>query len=163
MAPPPTRKRRSVLDFSRSQTGDVATGDVAGGNIENRHGFSGDEVQRLLETQKEFSLSMVSAFERVWTRIDQMERERRKGERDAAMERGIDFESRLKRQAALDAYHLELDRQLGINRRWLAALTVGFVAAFVVLALLAYDRYVFVSVARAWFDVALAVVSARAR
>ena len=44
------RKRRAVLDFSRAQAGDVATGDNAGGNIttDNRTGAQLPEVVDLV-------------------------------------------------------------------------------------------------------------------
>ena len=165
MAPPPTRKRRAVLDFSRSQTGGVTTGDNAGNNI--THGADPAEVLAFLRDyvfkadQERETANKELARQLVYTRGDMgilsdAVRAVRDQVDDLVNAAEADARQRPARQA-------ELDRQLGINRRWLAALTVGFVAAFVVLALLAYDRYVFVSVARAWFDVALAVVSARVR
>jgi len=166
VAPPSvTRKRRSVLDFSRGQTGDVATGDNAGGNI--THGADATEVLAFLRSyvfeadQKRETAIKDLARELVYTRGDMgilsdAVRAVRDQVDDLVNAAEADARQRPARQA-------ELDRQLTIARRWLAGLTIALLVALAVVAVLVLDRYVFVSVARAWFDVALAVVSARVR
>jgi len=165
VAPPPTRKRRSVLDLSRGQTGDVATGDNAGGDI--THGADATEVLAFL---REY---VFAADQRMETTVKALGREAELGRLDTRilMESHRSLRNRvddLVNAAARDATErparqAELDRQLTIARRWLAGLTIALLVALAVVAVLVLDRYVFVSVARAWFDVALAVVSARVR
>jgi len=165
VAPPPTRKRRAVLDFSRSQTGGVTTGDNAGNNI--THGADPAEVLAFLRDyvfkadQERETANKELARQLVYTRGDMgilsdAVRAVRDQVDDLVNATEADALQRPARQA-------ELDRQLTIARRWLAGLTIALLVALAVVALLVLDRYVFVSVARAWFDVALAVVSARVR
>ena len=155
MAPPPTRKRRSVLDFSRGQTGDVATGDNAGGNI--THGADATEVLAFL---REYVFKADQARE---TAIKELARELVYARGDMgilsdAVRAVRDQVDDLVNAAQLDAKErparqLALDHQLTIARRWLAGLTIALLVALAVVALLALDRYVLIA-ARAWFDVA---------
>lgn len=66
--PPPTRRRRSLIDFSESQIGDVATRDVAGGNIYN--GVSPEHIVALMHE--------VIGDQRQYRLLEQMERESRR-------------------------------------------------------------------------------------
>lgn len=131
------------------QSGDHTVGQAAGGNI--IHGIDGDALLRHLDSERQSRDAMVDALERVWGRLDTMERDTRKAERDAALERGIDFEARLKRQ-------YELDRQLTLLRRWLAALTLVLLFSLGVLAWLTIDRFAALSLVRLWVGGAAALV-----
>jgi len=165
VAPPPTRKRRSVLDFSRSQTGGVTTGDNAGNNI--THGADATEVLAFLreyvfkaDQARETAIKDL-ARELVYTRGDMgilsdAVRAVRDQVDDLVNATEADARQRPARQA-------ELDHQLAVARRWLAGLTIALLVALAVVAVLVLDRYVFIGVARAWYDVALAVVSSPAR
>ncbi len=157
MAPPSTR-RRAVLDFSRGQTGDVATGDNAGGNI--THGADATEVLNFLREyvfeadQKRETANKELARQLAYARGDM-------GILSDAVRAVRDQVDDLVNAAEADAAQrparqLALDHQLAVARRWLAGLTIALLVALAVVALLVLDRYVFIGVARAWFDVALA-------
>jgi len=158
VAPLPTRKRRAVLDFSRSQTGGVTTGDNAGNNI--THGADPAEVLAFLRDyvfkadQERETANKELARQLVYTRGDM-------GILSDAVRAVRDQVDDLVNAAQLDASQrparqLALDHQLAVARRWLAGLTIALLVALAVVALLVLDRYVFIGVARAWFDVALA-------
>lgn len=150
MAPPPTRKRRAVLDFSRGQTGDVATGDNAGGNI--THGADPAEVLAFLREyvfavdQKRETANKELGRQLAYARGDM-------GILSDAVRAVRDQVDDLVNAAARDAAERAV-RQLESDR-WRAGMSIVLLVLALFVALLFLDRYVFIGVARAWFDVAL--------
>jgi hypothetical protein len=125
-----------------SQSGDHTSRDAAGRDI-THIGIDGDTLLRHLDGERQSRDAMVDALERVWGRLDAMDVSARKADRDAALERGIDFEARIKRQ-------YELDRQLAILRRWLGGLTIAVAVALAVALALAWDRLAALALLRIW-------------
>jgi hypothetical protein len=141
-------EERPPLIKHTGQSGDHTIDNAAGRDI--IHGINGEVLLRHLDGERQSRDAMVDALERVWGRLDQMEHRARHADRDAAMERGIDFEARLKRQ-------YELDRQLTILRRWLAGLTIALFVALIVIGWLTVDRFAALSVLRFWMGGAGAI------
>lgn len=138
----------AVYDKGSSQGGDEHIENLAGGNI----GVTGAEIRQILEGQQEFGMSMVAAYEKAYSdlsgQIRELAKAQREAERDAAMERGIDFESRLKRQAALDA-------RLSLMIWWLVLLSVVVCGAVAIEVWLVVDRGDAAGLVRAAFDLGL--------
>lgn len=130
---------RPPLIQHSGQSGDHTVGNAAGRDI--IHGIDGEVLLRHLDGERQSRDAMVDALERVWGRLDAMEHRARRSERDAALERGIDFEARIKRQ-------YELDKQLALLRYWLAGLTIALLVALAVLGWLTVDRFSALSLLR---------------
>lgn len=143
-----------TVDASGGQTGDVTTGDSAGGNI--YHGLD-PVLLRYLEGERNSRDASALAIIRIHERLDGMDKAARRAEHDAAMERAIDFEARLKRQAQMDGEFAVLRAGQALARRWIAALTLALVAVMLVIAWLVWREAVVFAV-RAGFDVALSRV-----
>lgn len=143
MPKPHSRYRRSALDLSRGQTGDVTTGDSIGGDV--YHYGLDPTLARYLEGERNSRDAMATAVIRLHEDLAELRREARERDQDAALERGIDFEARLKRQAQLDADLLAL-------RRWLTSLTLAILAVALVLAAVVW--YELALFGRALFDTA---------
>ena len=138
----PDQERRSNVDFTGSQSGDHTARDAAGRDIV----YQGLDptLLRYLEGERNSRDALAAIVIEVRKEIADMRLDAHKADRDAAMERGIDFDARLKRQAALDARLDALERRF----TWMAA--VVFVALIVVLGLL--SRELAWLAARATFD-----------
>lgn len=137
MRTPPQRYRRSVLDLSRSQAGDVSARDAAGRDI--YHGLDGATLLRLLEGQAHERALVAASIERLSEQL-------RGHELMQAKRDEIDGEERAARQSSLDA-------ELARIRRWLILLTLFLLGVVAVeAALVARELALF---ARAGYDVAL--------
>lgn len=125
--------------------GDHQQRDAAGRDI--NHGVDLDALLRFVEGVRSSNDALAASVVRLHERIAEMDRADRRAEQDAAMERAIDFEARLARQARLDQ---EIDRL----RRWLMGLTVAIIVVLAILAALVW-REAGLLAARALFDVYL--------
>ena len=123
---PDEERRRSTVDASGAQMGDVTSRDAAGRDIVH-YGPDLDALLRFVEGTRNSTDALAAAVVRVHERLAEMDRAQRRAEMDAAHERGIDFEARLKRQAQLDA-------DIAALRRWLVSLTLAVIAIGLILA-----------------------------
>lgn len=121
MAEPP---RRSTMDAAGQQVGEQQI-QAAGGNI--THYQLDPSLLRYLEGERSSRDAQAAAIVRLYEELAELRKERRRDADDAAKERGIDFEARLKRQAQLDA-------ELARIRNWLALLSLLLLAVAVILA-----------------------------
>jgi hypothetical protein len=147
------RKRAAIYNAPEQQVGEQQI-TAAGGDIV--HGIDPAMLERHLDAERKSRDLMAEMLERLWRRIDAMEGERRRDAEDAARERGIDFEARLKRQGLLDT-------DLAVIRWWLVALTVAWAVGIVAWALLAWRVFVppfdAAALLRLWLGAALALAA----
>lgn len=130
---PPQRPRRyasrSAIDLSGSATGDVGMGDAAGRDI--YHGVPADDLLRHLDSERQSRDAMAAMLQRMWERLDRMERA-------ASDARAIDMESRLARQARLDADLAAIRAEYAAAWYWIrVALVMALLAIALALAILA--------------------------
>ncbi len=130
-----------------NQGGDESYGDLAGGNI-YKQGIPPEVLLRHLDGERQSRDAFAAALERLWLRVDEMQREQRERDKDAALERGIDFDARVKRQFMLDTELSDIKRgQQDLRKgqtttRWIIFwVAVGVLFAVAVALWLAYDRF----------------------
>lgn len=108
-----------------AQTGDVTTGDAIGGDKTSigrdvYHGLSGEQLRAVMQQQTEFSMTLVSAYERMYTDVTHQIRELRKEQEDLQtgfqIEVGIYREGernqREARQKAVDERDRKVDQRI---------------------------------------------------
>lgn len=153
------RPRRRLLDFRGAQTGDVGLGQAAGGDI-TISGVDGAAMLRYLDGERASRDAQAAAVIRLHEDLAELRKEQRRAQQDAAIERAIDFESRLKRQAALDARLERLEAEQRRLRRVLVVFGFAILVALAVGALLVWERYAGLAVLRLWLGGGLALLSA---
>lgn len=146
----------SVYDKSGAQGGDEHIDQLAQ-HISNYHGVS-PELLRFLEGERASRDAVAAGLERVWARLDTMEREQRHAERDAAMERGIGMEARIKQQAAIHHEIATVRAEQRATRTALIVFGLILAAAIGLVILLLVDRYVLAGLARLWAGAGLALL-----
>ncbi len=142
-----------LIQHDDSASGDQTYGDVAGRDVIKLQIGDIQEVQlRLIDVLQRQSDALTGRLDvlqhqsdALTSRLAALEREWRQAEQDAAMERGIGMEARIKQQFAILA-------ELAAHRRSINLLALVVIVALAAICLLLADRYILGAVARLWFD-----------
>lgn len=121
--------RHTALGLDAAQTGDVEAGSIAGRDV-HQSGFSGAEVQALLDRQTAFQERMLSLVNDLVTQINR------------------DAHDRTKRQARADVTQERLNARLTRIELAQVVLAMAWVLGMVLLIWLLVDRYAAVSFLR---------------
>lgn len=144
------RSRRTALDLSQGQAGDLAAGTIAGGDA--YQGLDGPTLLRVLE-------GTARDREHVAAQLEGLREQLRGHELMQAKRDERDTADRAQRQSALDTTLAELQRGQRTTRYWLAGLALVWLVGLLILAWLVYDRYTAAAALRLWLGGGAALVT----